>query len=174
MPQARRKIGQRHRGRTEVAKSATRGRWSNHRPKEPQRASPPCHMGTSSGLNHCPKSLSKLMSPSGLNIPSMVDASNVSNELATLWMKSFGNTVAISALRFPCPKFPCPRFACPMGVEFICEGTPRIAEGEGAIFCPCPGPGPCCCPSGLLGAGVGGPVPLAFGVCPELLGLLGG
>lgn len=169
MPQAWRKIGQRHRERMEAANSATRGRWSIHRPKMPQRASPPCHMETSSGLNHCPKSLSKLMSPSGLNIPSIVDASKVSNELATLWMKSFGNTVAISALRFPCPRFP-----CPMGVEFIDGGTPRIADGEGAIFCPCPGPGTCCCPNWLLGAGVGGPVPLAFGVCPELLLLLGG
>lgn len=92
---------------------------------------------TSSGLNHCPKSRSKFISPSGLNNV----GSKSSRWLATLCMKSVENRFADIGSDIGCDDWPI--------------GTPSIADGDGAMFGFCP-PGP----------GVGGLVPPALGVCP--------
>ena len=92
-----------------------------------------------SSANHCPKSRSKLMSPSCLNI----DGSKSSNVDATDCMKSverkFGCIGSVGTTGF-------------MGVE----GLPNIDEGDGAVMFKA-GPG----------AGVVGALP-PWGALPEL------
>ena len=87
-----------------------------------------------SSLNHCPKSRSKLRSPSvGNNC-----ASKPSSEDATDWIKSFENKFGAIASG-PVDDGP---------PKFIDPGLLRIEDGEGAVI-PWFGPG----------AGVGGAVP---------------
>src|ERR1700727_2720983 len=74
---------------------------------------------TSSGLNHCPKSRSKLRSPSGRN---MVAGSNSSSDEATEWIKSLEN------------RFEVRESVAEEADWFIEVGLLRIAEGDGAVM----------------------------------------
>lgn len=78
----------------------------------------------SSPLNHCPKSRSKLISPSGLNTMLL---SNSSNELATLFIKSDEKIASDIPGGFPREGWP-PPIDADMGAP-----VPRIADGDGAM-----------------------------------------